>query len=132
MGLRLVFGLEAKIFGAYERLGALYRPGDRLFLFGYSRGAYTAGALAELVSEFGLVEPSLATYRNMYWIFREFIERKTPVGLPSITMPKFEDAQRNFKPNTVKIDFLGLWDCPSSYRMELQSGLSFGGSGSYT
>ncbi len=39
-------GLDYKIASAYEFLCLNYQPGDRIFLFGFSRGAYTARSLA--------------------------------------------------------------------------------------
>ena len=45
----LGLGLARNVELAYEWLTATFRPGDRLFLFGYSRGAYTARSLAGLV-----------------------------------------------------------------------------------
>src|SRR3569833_1953966 len=35
-------GLDANIKSAYQWLAYNYRAGDRIFLFGFSRGAYTA------------------------------------------------------------------------------------------
>ena len=42
-------GLDYKIGRAYEFLCLNYEPGDRIFIFGFSRGAYTARSLAGLV-----------------------------------------------------------------------------------
>jgi uncharacterized protein (DUF2235 family) len=42
-------GLEAKIADAYRFLCLNFQPGDRIFIFGFSRGAYTARSLAGLL-----------------------------------------------------------------------------------
>ncbi len=42
-------GLDAKIAQAYQFLCLNYAPGDRIFIFGFSRGAYTARSLAGLL-----------------------------------------------------------------------------------
>jgi uncharacterized protein (DUF2235 family) len=42
-------GLDHKIARAYEFLCLNYNPGDRIFIFGFSRGAYTARSLAGLL-----------------------------------------------------------------------------------
>lgn len=44
-------GLDYKIARAYEFLCLNYEPGDRVFLFGFSRGAYTARSLAGLLRQ---------------------------------------------------------------------------------
>jgi len=42
---------------AYRFLAEQYREGDEVYLFGFSRGAYTARVLAALIYACGLVEP---------------------------------------------------------------------------
>jgi uncharacterized protein (DUF2235 family) len=42
-------GLEEKIFDAYRFLAFNYSPGDEIFIFGFSRGAYTARSLCGLI-----------------------------------------------------------------------------------
>lgn len=49
-------GLVARIVRGYTYLSREYRPGDRLHLVGFSRGAYTARALAGLVTGQGLLD----------------------------------------------------------------------------
>ena len=48
-------GVWANIREAYRYLMDHYEPGDRVFLFGYSRGAYTVRALAGLLHRCGLL-----------------------------------------------------------------------------
>ena len=50
-------GLARNVELAYVWLSSHYRPGDRLFLFGYSRGAYTARSLAGLLGLCGVPDP---------------------------------------------------------------------------
>lgn len=51
-------GLDDKIIDAYRFLGNNYHPGDEIYLFGFSRGAYTARSLAGLIDMAGLIHPS--------------------------------------------------------------------------
>lgn len=51
------YGLDRSILLAYAYLTATYQPGDQLFLYGFSRGAYIARALVGLLATAGL--PSL-------------------------------------------------------------------------
>ena len=55
MGLAFGFGLSADIRDAYVFLMNTYEPGDRVYLFGFSRGAYTVRALAALLHMYGLL-----------------------------------------------------------------------------
>src|SRR5882757_3807236 len=43
------YGLDAEVIQAYEWLVDTYNPGDRLFVFGFSPGAFTARSLAGLI-----------------------------------------------------------------------------------
>lgn len=48
------FGLTTNIMDCYEMLVRLWRPGDRIFLFGFSRGAYTVRCLAGVLANCGI------------------------------------------------------------------------------
>lgn len=50
-------GLDDNIVDAYRFLCSTYRDGDRIFLFGFSRGAYTVRALAGLIHTIGILQP---------------------------------------------------------------------------
>ncbi|GII85613.1 hypothetical protein Ssi03_36030 [Sphaerisporangium siamense] len=56
-GLAFGVGLKDNLAEAYTYLMRHYEPGDRVFLFGFSRGAYTARALAGLLKAAGLLRP---------------------------------------------------------------------------
>ncbi len=47
--------LDAHVMGGYNFLMANYRVGDKICLFGFSRGAYTARALAGMLTKIGLL-----------------------------------------------------------------------------
>ena len=48
------FGITANIVDCYAALIRLWRPGDQVFLFGFSRGAYTVRCLAAVVANCGI------------------------------------------------------------------------------
>src|SRR4029077_13362949 len=54
-GLAFGRGLVGKVEGAYTFLMSRYEPGDRIYLFGFSRGAYTVRALAGVLHLLGLL-----------------------------------------------------------------------------
>ncbi|MES2104897.1 MAG: DUF2235 domain-containing protein [Pseudomonadota bacterium] len=53
-------GIIARIVRAYTFISRHYRPGDAIHIIGFSRGAYTARALAGMIARVGLLNP--ATY----------------------------------------------------------------------
>jgi uncharacterized protein (DUF2235 family) len=50
-------GLTANVQEAYRWLCVNYDPGDEIFLFGFSRGAYTARSVGGMVAAVGVLDP---------------------------------------------------------------------------
>ena len=50
-------GLQRNVEDAYRRLMQCYESGDRVFLFGFSRGAFTVRSLAGMLHKCGLLSP---------------------------------------------------------------------------
>ena len=119
LGLALGYGLSADIRDAYIFIMNNFRGGDRLFLFGFSRGAYTARAVASLLHMYGLIRPgneSLVPYaiRMMMGIQKARTGRE---DADSAVKDYFELAQQ-FKgvmsATECKPHFVGVWDTVSS------------------
>jgi hypothetical protein len=51
------YGLSKNVANAYEWLIDNYNQGDEIFIFGFSRGAYTARSLAGFIAKCGLLKP---------------------------------------------------------------------------
>ncbi|HEY7901321.1 MAG TPA: DUF2235 domain-containing protein [Caulobacteraceae bacterium] len=120
-------GLDAKIAQAYEFLCLNYCPGDRIFVFGFSRGAYTARSLVGLLRRtwilkrrnIGLVDQAIDIYRNHSKdavetaVFREnncFPMSFDMGGRPA--SPKAAASAAN--PSTATVQFVGVWDTVGS------------------
>lgn len=58
LGTILGFGMEPRILRGYAYLSSLYRPQDKIFILGFSRGAHQARALAGLIAYSGLIDPA--------------------------------------------------------------------------
>jgi hypothetical protein len=56
LGSAVGYGTKWNIKRLYSELAKHYDPGDRVYLFGFSRGAFTARALAGLIYRCGLVK----------------------------------------------------------------------------
>nr|WP_276328761.1 DUF2235 domain-containing protein [Rhizobium etli] len=48
-------GLDKNIMSAYNWLARNYEPGAKIWLFGFSRGAYTVRSLGGMISRCGLL-----------------------------------------------------------------------------
>jgi len=60
LGLATGYGLDDNVLSAYRFLVEHYKPGDNIYLFGFSRGAYTVRVLAGLIHKIGLLSPEQA------------------------------------------------------------------------
>ena len=49
------WGLKRNILDLYGMLCRAYSPGDEIYIFGFSRGAYTARTLAALIVDCGII-----------------------------------------------------------------------------
>ena len=65
-------GFDNLIRRAYGWLASHYRPGDRIFLFGYSRGAYAVRSLAGVIDRVGLLKREHATERGVTLVYRHY------------------------------------------------------------
>jgi len=57
LGLATGYGLDNNVLASYIFLVANYEEGDHIYLFGFSRGAYTVRVLAGLIHKVGLISP---------------------------------------------------------------------------
>jgi uncharacterized protein (DUF2235 family) len=71
-------GLAENVIEAYNFIVLNYEAGDEIFCFGFSRGAYTARAVAGLVSDIGVIKP---VYMQLFpQIYRAYMQNEE--GLP--------------------------------------------------
>ena len=106
-GLATGYGLDDSVLDAYQFLARHFEPGDDIYLFGFSRGAYTIRVLAGFLHLTGLLHPdqlnidgyALAAYKrasqlddfNIAWHFHRVANTRA-----------------------VTINFLGVWDTVAS------------------
>jgi hypothetical protein len=95
-------GLSRNVVDAYRFLVETYEPDDELFLFGFSRGAFTARSLAGLVRNSGVLRRDHADRIPEAWtLYRDRIER--PNGAAATLF------RRSYAYET-EIGFVGVWD----------------------
>ncbi len=98
-------GLELNIYDAYRFLVANYELDDELYLFGFSRGAFTARSLAGLVRKCGILAREHADkYHDALQLYHS---DHRPDDEPSTQFR----AQYSISANDpIKIKFIGVWD----------------------
>ncbi len=104
-GLAFGYGLSDNIADAYQFLMSEFEDKDKVYLFGFSRGAYTVRALCGMLHMFGLLRPGnegMIPYAMR--LFKRRKDDKFELGA------KFKKTfSRECKPH-----FLGVWDTVSS------------------
>ncbi|KAG8914963.1 hypothetical protein FRC01_003850, partial [Tulasnella sp. 417] len=97
--------LDTHIMGGYRFLMENYRRGDRICIFGFSRGAYTARCLAGMLHKVGLIPKS--NEEQVSFAYSKYID----------TSPGSRVRAAGFKAafsTPVDIEFMGVWDTVSS------------------
>jgi hypothetical protein len=124
MGGAFGFGLMANVLELYKFLCRTYDEHDKIYLFGFSRGAYTVRVLVGLLDECGLIQRSdfaneyefNRKVRQNYGIFREKFHRG-PVG--KSRKQKGELPGKNSHADCPPIEFLGVWDTVDAYGLPI-------------
>ena len=96
------WGFTRNLEEAYRFLMLNYQREDCIFLFGFSRGAFTVRALAGMLRMFGLLRPD---QENLL----PYVSRAYKAANFDVAKRVLRVSQRN-----VYVDFLGLWDTVSS------------------
>ncbi len=95
-------GINGQIRRAYGFIASRYRPGDKIFLFGFSRGAYAVRSLAGVIDRVGLLSPGSATESNIRQVFRYYQGDAA------------KNSARAFRRvhcrKDVEIEMIGVWD----------------------
>lgn len=109
-------GLSRNIKSAYEWLARSYHPGDDLFLFGFSRGAYTVRSLAGFIARCGLLRGETFTPETIYdAIDKLFTGGYRELGdVRALRAAIGDDRFHHRYEEQVPIRFIGVWDTVGS------------------
>ncbi|NEO88190.1 MAG: DUF2235 domain-containing protein [Spirulina sp. SIO3F2] len=100
------WGIDRNIRDGYQFLSLNYQPGDEIYLFGFSRGAYTVRSLAGFIYVSGLVSRvHIRKTPEAYRLYRELGGRPDTPELVQFR-EKYSDR--------VPIKLLGCWDTVGS------------------
>lgn len=114
-------GLNENIREAYEFIAREYEPGDQLYLFGFSRGAFTVRSLAGLIRKAGIPDKvSGETVKAAMALYRKRGEENHPDAphiqkarqrlSPQFATSKEDMKFRGDKSYLIDIAYLGVWD----------------------
>lgn len=139
IGLALGFGVKRRVLALYKFLCLNYEPGDKIFAFGFSRGAFTIRVLVGMIAREGLVnfKTEEELDRNARAAYRSYRPKAFPAWQPWVVFARYAAAQwfalwneitgsrdyNQVKPRTpdprsaedIRVAFVGVWDTVSAY-----------------
>ncbi|KAF1965781.1 hypothetical protein BU23DRAFT_593527 [Bimuria novae-zelandiae CBS 107.79] len=121
--MAIATSLADHVLGGYRFLMRYYTPGDDIFLFGFSRGAYTARFLAEMLDQVGLLSAGNDEMCHFAWKTETFSRPVKPIRILGL----FDTMQRNQFPYTARSSariirhVVSIEECRAKFRQDLIS-----------
>jgi uncharacterized protein (DUF2235 family) len=105
-------GLERNVVDAYRFVLHNYEPGDRLYFFGFSRGAYTARSTVGMIRKCGILHREEAhRVPEAYALYRSEVQPRDPEA---------EAYRDRHSCGPDEIHFIGVWDTVGSRGIPLR------------
>jgi T6SS, Phospholipase effector Tle1-like, catalytic domain len=114
------WGLSRNVKQLYKELCRIYDPGDKIFLFGFSRGAFTVRTLAGFILKCGIIDAqnqptadafdhcvnkAYKAYRSCYrTVLGRLLRGEASAAATEEFKAKFSRSEQ------IKIHFIGVWD----------------------
>lgn len=139
-------GLKRNVLRLYRFLCEHYDPGDRIYVFGFSRGAFTVRVLVGLIADQGIIKTRSGAPEGVYgselarlaqWAYRGYRQRLKGTFLVRAARvlrdrvlrglegrrPEYDQAKNH---QVKEIEFVGVWDTVDAYGLpidELTAGI---------
>lgn len=127
------WGLKRNVLDLYAFLCRNYEPGDHIYAFGFSRGAFTIRVLIGLVVTQGILQPgskerlpymmidAYRQYRRNYTNWTAGLLRKLRDGIVALKRRVLRQPvlQPSDRIGLERIEFIGVWDTVAAYGLPL-------------
>jgi len=108
-------GLDDNIFDAYHFLVANYEPGDELYFFGFSRGAFTARSVVGMARKCGILAAEHGReYAAAIELYRDAQKPTDPGPV------EFRTRYSSYGNADLEVKFIGVWDTVGSLGIPLR------------
>lgn len=106
-------GIANNIQSCYRFLANNYVNGDEIYLFGFSRGAYTARSLAGMIGSMGLLQKKdMDKFPQLYAQYRINPEKREK--------SRYSEMINHLNRQYINIKFLGVWDTVGALGLPVQ------------
>jgi hypothetical protein len=113
-------GLTENVVDGYRFVANNYEPGDEIYIFGFSRGAYTARSLAGLIGLVGILSPA-----NLGADLSKVIDIYREKGIDRAEKRRRIDALGMEDCHSPRIRCVGVWDTVGSLGIPGDRGRTF-------
>lgn len=108
-------GLDDNLHAAYRFLMLNFETGDQLYLFGFSRGAYTVRSLAGMVRKCGILRRDAThRYRDAIQLYGDLRHPDDPIATD------FRRQNSVVAESTIPIRMIGVWDTVGALGIPVQ------------
>ncbi len=111
-GLAFGRGLYDNVAEGYRFLMANWQPGDQIFLFGFSRGAFTARSIGGMVNAFGIIDSHQDTLVSS--LVATYFSRASPAHAAIREQAARLFGQAGSAQPWPEVHFVGVWDTVAS------------------
>jgi uncharacterized protein (DUF2235 family) len=128
LGLATGAGLDEDTLAAYRFLCETWEQGDRVWLFGFSRGAYIVRVLAAFIHVMGLLPPDqidLAGYAVSTYKKASSDSQNADGSLNDSGLKEAWHFSQIAGGRTIEIEFIGVWDTVASVIVPRQDNFWF-------
>src|SRR4051812_13868778 len=110
------YGLSRNIQDGYRWLARHYNGSEEIFVFGFSRGAYTARSLVGLIRKCGILKKgSEGQVEKAYELYRnKDIHPDDPQANDFRAQNSWATWDAEQSPNGTRVKFIGVWDTVGS------------------
>jgi uncharacterized protein (DUF2235 family) len=111
------YGIDEELIDAYSWLIPNFDDGDEIYIFGFSRGAYTARSLSGLISKCGILKLGAPlSIQQLYARYRLYVAPtiRSLLGKPLSQDASLEERWLTKYSRPTKIKFVGVWDTVGS------------------
>lgn len=99
-------GLDSDVAQIYDFISNNYEPGDELFFFGFSRGAFTVRSVASIVCDVGVLSAEhMSRFPDMWKAYRA-----NTSGEPFSKSSWYRDNKDELGLNKTMVKVVGVWD----------------------
>jgi uncharacterized protein (DUF2235 family) len=100
------YGLSRNVLDCYRFLVEHYEPGDELYFFGFSRGAYTARSIVGFIRNCGILRPEHRDrIDEAYRLYRSRADRHKPSAIQARTFRRTYAHE-----DETPVELVGVWD----------------------